>query len=142
MKPYNCIYIIVTDFGPLGASVDVIGMGHNNDALLDENEEPYAIGLIYQKEIAYYRSGRGGVDVVRGEILPAYIQKVRDDGKLDIGLRAFGGKAKSDEVSEMIMERLESSESGVLNVGDKSSPGRFCFQTIVSVLFYPIIDLV
>ena len=53
MKPLTVI-IIVTDFGPLGASVDVIGMGHNNDALLDENEEPYAIGLIYQKEIAYY----------------------------------------------------------------------------------------
>ena len=78
--------------------------------------------IIYQKEIAYFRSARNNVDVVRGEVLPAYVQKVRDDGKLDIGLRAFGGKQKSMEVSEMIMERLEWSEGGILPVGDKSSP--------------------
>lgn len=78
--------------------------------------------LIYQKEIAYFRAARDNVDVVRGEILPAYVQKVRDDGKLDIGLRAFGGKQKSLEVSELIMDRLEWSEDGVLPVGDKSPP--------------------
>jgi predicted RNA-binding protein (virulence factor B family) len=76
--------------------------------------------LIYQKEIAYFRSARNNVDVVRGEILPAYVQKIRDDGKLDICLRAFGGKQKSLEVSEMIMDHLEWSEVGVLPVGDKS----------------------
>ena len=115
------VQVEVVSFGPLGASVNVIGMGHDS-ALLDEGEDPYGVGLIYQKEIAYFRSARNNVDVVRGEILPAYIQKVRDDGKLDIGLRAFGGKAKSDEISDVIMDRLESSPDGILNVGDKSSP--------------------
>jgi predicted RNA-binding protein (virulence factor B family) len=54
--------------------------------------------------------------------LPAYVQKVRDDGKLDVELRSFGGKQKSLEVSELIIDYLECSEDGVLNVGDKSSP--------------------
>ena len=62
------------------------------------------------------------MDVVRGEILPAYVQKVRDDGKLDIGLRAFGGKQKSLEVSEQIMEKLKESPDGILEVGDRSAP--------------------
>lgn len=62
------------------------------------------------------------MDVVRGEILPGYVQKVRDDGKLDIGLRAFGGKQKSLEVSDQIMDLLKDSPDGTLEVGDKSAP--------------------
>ena len=78
--------------------------------------------LIYQQEIAYFRSARDNVDVVRGEILPAYVQKVRDDGKLDIGLRAFGGKQKSMEASDQILEMLRDNPDGTLEVGDKSAP--------------------
>eukprot|EP00980_Cylindrotheca_fusiformis_P005275 scaffold1132_cov57-Cylindrotheca_fusiformis.AAC.2 len=125
-KPGSKVQVEVISFGPLGASVEVLGLSHDSNAILPEGEEPYATGLIYQKEIAYFRAGRDNVDVVIGEILPAYVQKVREeDGKLDIGLRAFGGKQKSMEVSEMIMEKLESSwneNDGLLPVGDKSPP--------------------
>lgn len=120
--PGSKVQVEVVSFGPLGASVNVIGLSHDSAAILPEGEEPYSIGLIYQNEIAYFRSARNNVDVVRGEILPAYVQKVRDDGKVDIGLRAFGGKQKSLEVSEQIMEQLEDSPDGILEVGDKSSP--------------------
>jgi len=116
------VQVEVVSFGPLGASVDVIGLSHDSNAILPEGEEAYATGLIYQQEIAYFRSARDNVDVVRGEILPAYVQKVRDDGKLDIGLRAFGGKQKSLEVSDQILEKIKDSPDGILEVGDKSAP--------------------
>jgi len=141
-RPGDKIQVEVTSFGPLGASVDVIGIGHGEDVpLLEPEERPYATGLILQKEIAYFRSARGSIDVVRGEILPAYVQSIReveisdddeeeeeeDDGspppiKLDICLRSFGGKAKSEEVGAMILERLEATDDGILDIGEKSSP--------------------
>jgi predicted RNA-binding protein (virulence factor B family) len=62
-------------------------------------------------------------DIRRGLLIHSVIFIRRDeDGKLDIGLRAFGGKAKADEVSSMILERLQSTSGGTLPVGDKSSP--------------------
>ena len=45
-----------------------------------------------------------------------------EDGKLDIGLRAFGGKAKAEELSSQIISRLQSAPGGTLPIGDKSSP--------------------
>lgn len=102
--------------------VEVIGLGHDkNVPLIDVDEEPYAYGLILQSKISYFRQARDNVDVVRGEILPAYIQKVREDGKVNVGLRAFGGKGKADDISAQILEKLKA-EGGMLQVGDKSSP--------------------
>lgn len=118
------IQVEVISFGPLGASVSVVGMGHGDDVnLLPVDAEPYGTGLIVQQEISYFRQARGNVDVVRGEVLPGFVQKVREeDGKIDIGLRAFGGKAKAEEVSTLILERLQSASGSTLPVGDKSSP--------------------
>ncbi|CAJ1937666.1 unnamed protein product [Cylindrotheca closterium] len=121
-KPGSMIQVEIVSFGPLGASVNVIGVSHDSNDILPEGEEPYATGLIYQQEISYFRSARDNVDVVRGEILPAYVQKVRDDDKLDIALRVFGGKQKSMEASDQIMEMLRESPDGTLEVGDKSAP--------------------
>ena len=45
-----------------------------------------------------------------------------EDGKLDIALRSFGGKAKAEEVGAKIMSLLKDSADGSLPVGDKSSP--------------------
>jgi predicted RNA-binding protein (virulence factor B family) len=122
--PGDKVQVEVVSFGPLGASVEVIGKGHGEDAdLLPADAEPYGTGLILQKEISYFRSARNNVDVVRGEVLPAYIQNIREeDGKMDIGLRAFGGKAKSKEAGDQIMDRLNFIEGGILPIGDKSSP--------------------
>ena len=104
------------------ASVEVIGLGHDASKVISADENPFGTGLILQKEIHFFRQGRGNLDVVRGEVLPAYIQNVREDGKIDLGLRVFGGKAKSQETGAMIMERLKSEPDGVLPIGDKSSP--------------------
>jgi predicted RNA-binding protein (virulence factor B family) len=103
--------------------VDVIADSHNPDDIIPETEPALAQGLILQREIRYFREARGNVDVVRGEILPAYVERVReDDGKLDIGLRAFGGKAKAEQVSTTILDRLDWAPGGTLDVGDKSTP--------------------
>lgn len=116
----DAIQIEVTSFGPMGASVDVVGAGHNPDSLIPESDPALGQGLILQKEIHYFRQARDNIDVVQGEVLPAYVEYINDDGKLNICLRKFGGQAKAEEVSEMIMERLE--KGGVLDLGDKSSP--------------------
>jgi len=112
----------VLSFGPLGASVDVVGMGHSPDNLIPETEPPLGQGLVLQKEIHYFRQARNNVDVVKGEILPAYVEKVREDGRMDICLRKPGGKAKADEVGKLILERLEWAPNGKVQVGDKSPP--------------------
>lgn len=119
------IQVEIVNFGPLGASVEVIGLGHGDDAPLlpADSPEAYGYGLILQKEISYFRNARNNVDVVRGEILPAYVQNVRpEDGKLDISLRSYGGKAKSTDAGTQIVERLEETEGGRLEIGEKSTP--------------------
>jgi hypothetical protein len=122
-KPGDKIQVEVISFGPLGASVDVIGNGHADADLIPESSPPLAKGLIYQKEIAYFRQARQNVDVIRGEVLPAYVEKVRLElgGRLDISLRMFGAKAKAEDVAGLILERLR--HDGTLLVGDKSTPG-------------------
>ena len=117
----DAVQVQVMSFGPLGASVDVIAASHDDDQIIPETEPPLAKGLILQKEISYFRQARNNVDVVLSEVLPAYVEHVRDDQKLDIGLRKFGGRAKTLDVAEQLMERLQK-QKGRLAVGDKSSP--------------------
>lgn len=121
-KSGDAIQVEVRSFGPLGASVDIIGIGHSPDDVLDETAPALGRGLIYQKEIRYFRERRNNVDVVKGEVLPAFVEKIRDDGKVDISLRVVGGRAKAEELAEIIMERLQLGLGGTIPVGDKSPP--------------------
>lgn len=117
------IQVEVVRFGPLGASVEIIAHNsHNEEALIPEDEEPLAYGLILQREIGYFRASRGGVDVVLGEILPAYVDWVRDDGKVDVSLRKPGGKGKAEDLGKIIMEKLQQMDGNEIPVGDKSTP--------------------
>jgi hypothetical protein len=128
-KKHDLVMVEVIYFGPLGASVDVVAHNsHNASDCISQEEPALGRGMILQREIDYFRRGRDGVDVVKYEILPAYVENVREvvveDGKveerLDISLRPPGGKAKSQDLGEQILERLKVSK--VLYVGDKSSP--------------------
>ena len=121
-QPGDKVQVEVLSFGPLGASVVVVGDSHDPDCVIPESEPPLGRGLILQKEIQYFRQGRNQVDVVRGEILPAYVERVRENGSLDIALRTFGGQAKADELATKILARLHELPNGVLDVGDKSAP--------------------
>ncbi|PIV98222.1 MAG: hypothetical protein COW42_15900 [Deltaproteobacteria bacterium CG17_big_fil_post_rev_8_21_14_2_50_63_7] len=68
--------------------------------------------------------------MVRGEILPAYVERTREGGRVDIALRAFGGKAKAQDLGQSILQALQRVDGGGINnvsngaipVGDKSSP--------------------
>lgn len=125
------IQVEVISFGRLGASVDVIAHNsHDPKDCISADEPALGRGLIVQREIAYFREKRGGVDVVQYETLPGYVEKVREqefeEGKgievrLDVSLRPVGGKAKAMELSEEILHKLKE-EGGVLNIGDKSTP--------------------
>jgi hypothetical protein len=143
-KPGQKVLVEVISFGPLGASVNVVATSH--DPPPEEEEWPIlGQGLISQQEITYFRAARDNIDVVRGEVLPAYIERIRpQDGKVSIGLRVFGGKEKAQTTSQQIMAALEAGD-GVLDVGDKSDPqeiaARFpgvsksTFKKAVSALF-------
>jgi hypothetical protein len=137
-KRQDLVMVEVIYFGPLGASVDVVAHNtHNISDCISQNEPALGRGMILQREIDYYRRSRGGVDVVKYEILPAYVENVREvvvtaeDGsgsessssieeRLDISLRPPGGKAKAIDLGEQILEKLLVDK--VINVGDKSSP--------------------
>ncbi|TGE81424.1 GntR family transcriptional regulator [Pseudoalteromonas sp. KS88] len=55
-----------------------------------------------------------------GQKLTGFIQKVRDDGKIDVILEK-PGMGKVSELGEKIMDKLKD-EGGVLAIGDKSDP--------------------
>jgi hypothetical protein len=143
-KPGDKIQVKIMSFGPLGAYVDVIGNGHTAAGLIPESSPPLTKGLIYQQEITFFRQARRNVDFYLGEVLPAYVAKVRLElgGRLDVSLRMFGDKAKA-EVKRRILERLR--QDGTLWVGVKSTqesiarefPGvsRSAFKSSVWVLY-------
>ena len=62
--------------------------------------------------------------------MPAYVDKERDDGKLDISLRPLG-RAKTQESTQQILQALlEAAAAGMdtLDVGDKSTPAAVAAQ--------------
>jgi len=117
-------------FGPLGASVDIVAHNsHDSSNCIPQDEPALGRGMILQREINYFRRGRGDVDVVKLEVLPAYVEKIREitseegdvEVRLDISLRPPGGKAKAEDLGEQILQKLKDND-GLLDIGDKSSP--------------------
>lgn len=69
------------------------------------------IGVLYRNEVFQ--------PLKIGQRITGYIRKVREDGKIDLGLQASGVKGR-DEVSEKILALLKA-RGGFLDVSDKSS---------------------
>ena len=63
-KKGQAVKVVVVQFGPLGATVDI--------------EDGKARGLIIQREISMFRDRRGGRDVVVGEELEGFIRKKKE----------------------------------------------------------------
>jgi len=71
-------------------------------------------GLLYSNEL--YR------DVRKGQRLDGYVQRIRDDGKIDLSLSQPGfSKGKMEDVSGRILSALEAHD-GFLALTDKSPP--------------------
>ena len=84
----QAIFVKIIKFGPLGASVSVTTPPSDNPSTPpsppSELAEP-AYGLVLQREIALFRDKHGD-DVIVGDIVPAFVERVRDDGRLGLGL--------------------------------------------------------
>lgn len=79
-----------------------------------------ATGLIIQHELKMFEQKRTAKVNVQDE-LSAYVQKIREDGKVDVSLRPLDN-ARIEEVKSMVLEVLRASTSGRIAVGDKSAP--------------------
>ncbi|WOJ94840.1 S1-like domain-containing RNA-binding protein [Congregibacter variabilis] len=71
-------------------------------------------GLLYSNEL--YRR------VKKGQVMEGFIQRIRDDGKIDLSVNQPGfSKAKMDDISTRILDRLRVND-GFLALTDKSPP--------------------
>ncbi|MDP5054183.1 MAG: S1-like domain-containing RNA-binding protein [Congregibacter sp.] len=71
-------------------------------------------GLLYSNEL--YRRVR------KGQVLEGFVQRIREDGRIDLSLNQPGfSAAKMDDVSTKILERLQANK-GFLALTDKSPP--------------------
>jgi hypothetical protein len=100
-------------YGPLGASVSI----SEANSIVVENQQQ--MGLILQDQIEYW-AALNKRDPQVGEVVNAYIQKIREDGKMDIALRPVGYD-KVTNARDQLLTKLESMD-GILPIGDKSSP--------------------
>lgn len=71
-----------------------------------------ALGILYKNEVFQ--------ELRYGQAIKGYIKKIRNDGKIDLILRAPGHKATED-ISLRIIELLED-HNGFYNLTDKTSP--------------------
>ncbi len=70
-------------------------------------------GLIFENEIFQ--------EVRVGEKLKGFVQKIRNDGKIDVSLQATGFQKANEENTGLILAKLEEYE-GFLPLNDKSTP--------------------
>ena len=100
----------VLSYGPLGASIKVVKPA----------QAAMLTGLVLRTEIAYWIELHG-YEPALGEIIPAFVQNIRNDQKVDVSLRPIGYD-KVVESRDKIMKALEESSTGSLPLGDKSLP--------------------
>ncbi len=98
LRPGREVKLLVWSFNDLGAQV-----------VVDDHHS----GLIYSAEVPR--------NLRVGDALQGYVQRLRDDGKIDISLRKLGMAAGFD-AQTMILEALRARDDGFLPLHDKSPP--------------------
>jgi CvfB-like winged helix domain/SAP domain len=113
VKKGEIIDVQIVKYGALGASVQVMKKE-------DKETHQSLSGLILKDQLEYWVALNGREPRV-GEVIRAYVQRLRDDGKIDFALRPVGYD-KVTEARDRILSALESSRDGTIPVGDKSTP--------------------
>lgn len=98
LRPGQEVKLLVWSFNDIGAQVVVDGR-HS--------------GLVYSIQVPR--------NLRVGDALPGYVERLRDDGKIDISLRKLGMAAGRD-AQTMILDALRACDDGFLPLHDKSSP--------------------
>ena len=106
-KRGQAIKFTIQRFGPLGASVSIEGS--------------LAMGLVLQNKIALFRDSRDGEDIIIGEVLDGYVERIREDGKIDVSIRPLGA-SRIGTVKQVVLDAIEGSPTDSIPIGDKSSP--------------------
>lgn len=103
----QAVQVKILRYGPLGASVLVDSIGQ---------------GLVLQQDIVYWQA-TNGKEPRPGDELPAFVESVRSDGKINVSLRPVGYE-KINSARNMLLEALEAlpGDVKVLPLGDKSTP--------------------
>jgi hypothetical protein len=101
------INLKVIEFIQIGAIVSI----DNDDAK----------GLISNAEIEYFMKKNGLDSNFRiGHVLIGYVNRIREDGKIDVGLR-LPSLERNKATEKAIMDLLKKTETGSIPIGDKSS---------------------
>ena len=74
------------------------------------------------KGLLYHEAGGAESETRIGETLPGYVERIREDGRVDLSLRPTGARA-TRLAREVVLEALEA-HGGELDLGDKSDPER------------------
>ena len=104
----------ILSFGTIGASVEVILKGEQalavaraaKDGTLGFARGSALSGMVPQIEISLFREARGEGDVMIGDTIPAYVHHIRDDGRVDVGLRP-DARGRVQTAQEQLLLALE-----------------------------------
>ena len=98
LRPGREVKLLVWSFNDIGAQV-----------VVDDHHS----GLVYSTQVP--------PNLRVGDELQGYVERLRDDGKIDISLRKLGRAAELD-AQTVILEALRARDDGFLPLHDKSSP--------------------
>ena len=129
LKRGDAVSAEVQYIGHLGASVKLIPehegyLARQVESDIDGSLEDGLLaleGMIFTDELTLFEGTQNG-RVIEGDVLMAYVQHVRDDGKIDVVLRPPGMAAKIEASRDIILAAIEEAEGGTLPIGDKSNP--------------------
>ena len=104
----------IKDIGALVSLVDNNNNNNNNNNNYNNNTK----GLISKIEMDYYKQ-INHIDLNIDNVLIGYVHRLREDGKIDIGLR-LPPKERSKELEKILLKMLKNTNTGSIPIGDKS----------------------
>lgn len=113
-----------TDTPAVGSRLMVTAVGSSGLGLAVETVACGRPGLVFADEAAYPPGGAfaGASPVAVGDTVPAYVLKVREDGRLDMCFRPVDARAKLHEAAGAVLAAAHATDGGVLPLGDESEP--------------------